>query len=411
MQGGDLVMEEMGTYTQYMFDNKNLAVSRQYDIDYDYSELLEMINSPDFFLPFSERLHRFLSQRQGKDYRQYSHRESYQYLFDRMKDAGISPNRNTLKKWLNVRENEEGDFGPKMGDEGRESMFQVAFSLGLNEEEAEDFFHRVYLDKAFNARNPKEFVYYYCILHGKPYAEAQALAEEAVRLLAGNSETGNTSATVMVKGAAKDAGGDNELLAYIQEHPFNFTKSSKTALAMQERLLGELRGGDGKEGLAEKEFNSVDRDDDISKQEGRNLHSTDFVLDMAVNGPDCIEKAVGGTGVKRAREILPRKEISNQFPNANTISHPDSSYILRKNIIFLYFYWYWVKDLLKAYPEGDDESFITELNSILYNCGFSPLYYGNPYDWVFLYCSGCKENKSWPLVVFREILEIEVDEE
>jgi len=70
----------------------------------------------------------------------------------------------------------------------------------------------------------------------------------------------------------------------------------------------------------------------------------------------------------------------------------------------LYFYWYWVKDIIKEYPEGDDESFVTEMNSILYSCGYGPLYYGNPYDWLFLFCSSCKLNGTSPLEVFRGIL-------
>ncbi|MCR5088482.1 MAG: hypothetical protein K6C08_03080, partial [Oscillospiraceae bacterium] len=78
---------------------------------------------------------------------------------------------------------------------------------------------------------------------------------------------------------------------------------------------------------------------------------------------------------------------------------------------FLYFYWYWVKDILKEYPEGDDENFVTELNNILYTCGYGPLYYGNPYDWLFLYCSACKDNGTSPLDVFRGILANDEEDE
>lgn len=108
--------------------------------------------------------------------------------------------------------------------------------------------------------------------------------------------------------------------------------------------------------------------------------------------------------MKRAREVFARKEISNQFPNANTISHPDSSYILRKNIIFLFFYWFWVKWSLEEHPDWDDDTFQDEMNNNLQRCGFGPLYYGNPYDWLFLYCSNCVQNYSNPIDAFRAIL-------
>lgn len=139
-------------------------------------------------------------------------------------------------------------------------------------------------------------------------------------------------------------------------------------------------------------------------REGQNTHSVVFVLDMAVNGADLIRKPEGTPGVKRAREVFIRKEITNQVPNANTISHPDSSYILRKNIIFLFFYWFWVRCSLEGYSVRSEEDFRDEMYNILHRCGFSPLYFGNPYDWLFLYCSNFVLNDISPIEVFRAIL-------
>lgn len=391
---------DMGSYTQLKYEDMINEASEGYDVDCDFSMLLDKLNSEDFFEPFSERLRRYISKHLGKD---CTAQEAYLFLYDKIKNAGAAPSRNKIKNWLNVSGSPEGNDGPNMGDAGREAMFQVAFALGLNVQETEDFFHRVYLDKAFNARNVKEFVYFYCILHGKTYAEAQDLAAEAERILSSGTDTSATADTVLINNKAQSAGDDDELLAFVAEHPFSFTRKNETALRELENILTDLRGSDNKKGLAEEEFDTF-KPYDVKGTEGRSVHSVDFVLDMAVNGAEQIEKTPGNAGIKRAREVFVRKEISNQFPNANTISHPDSSYILRKDIILLFFYRFWVQDSLKGYPKGDDETFRDEMRNTLHRCGFSPLYYGNPYDWLFLYCSNCKINGSWPLDVFRGIL-------
>lgn len=397
---------DMGSYTQNKYADMLNEAAEGYDYEFDFSALLEKLDSNDFFETFSARLLRYLSKHREQD---LLPQDAYLFLFDRMKATGMKPNRNTLKNWLNVSGNPEGNAGPNMGDAGREAMFQVAFSLGLNAKETEDFFHRVYLDKAFNARNVREFVYFYCISHGRTYTEAQTLAAEAEKLLSSGSGSAGLADTVLIRQTGLEADDDAELLSFIAEHTFSFNKKNETALAAQDRLLDELKGTPGRKGLAEREC-EASHNFEREGSEGRNLHSVDFVLDVAVNGPEEIEKISAVAGFNRARKVFARKEIYNQFPDANAISHPDSSYILRKNIIFLFFYWFWVQDTLKGNPEGDDETFLEEMNNILHRCGFGPLYYGNPYDWLFLYCSNCKSNDSIPLDVFRGIMAGSEDE-
>ena len=54
------------------------------------------------------------------------------------------------------------------------------------------------------------------------------------------------------------------------------------------------------------------------------------------------------------------------------------------------------------------QNYTEQLNALLNECGFSPLYYGNPYDWMFLYCT----LSDAPLDVFRGmILEVLSEEE
>ena len=46
------------------------------------------------------------------------------------------------------------------------------------------------------------------------------------------------------------------------------------------------------------------------------------------------------------------------------------------------------------------DDYISEMNTILIDSGFSPMYYGNPYDWMFLYCSLFVR----PLDTFRDLI-------
>lgn len=162
-------------------------------------------------------------------------------------------------------------------------MFQVAFALGLTTAETEDYFHRVFLDKAFNARNVKEFVYFYCIQHGKLYSQAQSLASEAGRIISSGHDSASAADTKLIQNAGNTAGDDAELLTFIAEHAFSFTSKNETALSIQNWLLSELRGTEEWQGLAEKEYLSYG----LNKRkgsEGRNMHSVDFVLDLASKG-------------------------------------------------------------------------------------------------------------------------------
>ena len=94
------------------------------------------------------------------------------------------------------------------------------------------------------------------------------------------------------------------------------------------------------------------------------------------------------------------KEIESRFPEAASFSDKEPTYeSIRKMIVFLFSYtfWYHVQWEQKNF---DVEDYTEQLNALLNECGFSPLYCGNPYDWMFLYCT----LSDTPLDVFRGIL-------
>ena len=101
------------------------------------------------------------------------------------------------------------------------------------------------------------------------------------------------------------------------------------------------------------------------------------------------------------------KEIKNRFPEASSFSVKNQTYeSIRKMIILLFSYTFWFK-IQHLKVDADFDDYKEELNALLFDCGFSELYYGNPYDWLFMYCA----LNERPLDVFRGALSEVLTEE
>jgi hypothetical protein len=263
------------------------------------------------------------------------------------------------------------------------------------------------LDKAFNKRNVNEFIYLHCIVHGKPLTVAEMLIAQLDSIDKSNIPADQTQRTQFLADAAGYDMGEDDLLKFISEHPKNFSLNNTAAKEKRDALLDRLKGSAGKPGLAQQEYERrraefANEKEDTTGFEKKDPSSVDFLLYM-IMGVDLAQKK--DNEILSIRERFPRKEISNQFPDKLTLSAKDpSSYVLRKDIILLSFYDYWIRNYLAGENSGDYDSFVEGLNDVLYECGLSPLYAGNPYDWLFLYCSACADDGYTPLDRFRAIL-------
>ena len=79
---------------------------------------------------------------------------------------------------------------------------------------------------------------------------------------------------------------------------------------------------------------------------------------------------------------------------------------LRRILILLAFYRFWVKLAIdrRNYEviDHDSDRFLEHINQLLDESGYPELYYGNPFDWIFLYSS----NMYLPLSAFRDYISI-----
>lgn len=298
---------------------------------------------------------------------------------------------NTMTNWF------AKGMRPKKGETSRLAMFAFAFALGLNTEETEALFHKVYLDRAFNLRDEAEIIYYYCIQNHKKWDDATRL----LQLIRSSDETytDKTQYTSGIKTEVDQQENDEALLEYLRCHGHNFQKNSVKATEEFNRLLSQAKVA----AVDEAERTSYDGSYKGKWYKGGEV-SNNFLYEL-ITGKSIT--AVKGTRTLFSNNVNLPKEIRNRFPEAATFGKKDMSpEERRKAIILLFSYNIWYQIQWNSI-EYDLEDYVAQLNSLLFDCNYSGLYYGNPFDWLFLYCT----LDSSPLDLFREILNEVIDEE
>lgn len=372
-----------GKYTQALSDLMWEQSAIDTSMDDDYQSVIDVLNS-DSFRPFSVRLLAFVNQLWGTE---YDADTAAKAVLKSAKQKEVAITRNTVLNWFS------GKSAPNMGISNRERMYILAFVLGLTSDQTDLLFSKVLLDRAYNPRNIMEFVYRYCIATGKAYQTASSLLQQAEAVLADDDSSTETIGTQQMAAISVSAIDEEELLAAVGQNRHSFVLSDVRAKAEVQNLLDKIRGN-----LVLKEYQlhhqAEKSDRDLL---GRDTDSLDFML-YVIKDQEITSKKT--KGLPSLPDLFP-KEIANDFPDKSTFSLKDpSSYILRKEIIFLFFYYYWATYTLS----GDYDEFKENLNQRLENCGLSPLYAGNPYDWMFLYCVCASNEDLTPLDIFRGLL-------
>lgn len=368
------------------------SLDGSYESD-DHDEIIDFLNNSSNFRSFGNGLLNVIE----KKYPEISIDvfNVIQFIKQKCIDNGVPmsdiASLNTLTNWF------EKGMRPKKAESSRKSMFAFAFALELTIDETKDLFHKVYLDRAFNYRNTDEFVYYYCLQHRRTWTDAEQLIAYAVTTSSNDSD--DIRYTAVIKGEIEQIADDDELLEYISKYGNDFEKDSQTAKAKFNRLIEEAKS------TALKEIERFEEYEEVVKNK---WHSSDNIsinlLYTIIIG--CDVKGKKGTKTIFGNSCLP-KEIKNRFPEAASFGKKDiGSEELRKVIILLFSYVTWYKMQSCDTDYGYDD-YKQELDTILLDCGFANMYYGNPYDWLFLYCTlfeSSEESKSQPLTTFRAII-------
>lgn len=360
----------------------------------EHYEIIDYLNASSNFRSFGDGLFNVIQRKYPEEAIDTSN--VIPFINQKCADNGVPianiASQNTLTNWF------KKDMRPKKADTSRQSMFALAFALGLTVEETKDLFHKVYLDRAFNYRNETEIIYYYCLQHQRTWTDAERLVAAVGK--SSSTEPSETRYTAIIKGEIEQIDDDNELIAYIAEHSSDFEKDSKTAKEEFNRLFEQAKVTAQKEiEKGKTEYQEVIENKWHSEDSFSANLLYEIILGFNVSGKK-------GTKTIFGKSHLP-KEIKNRFPEAASFSRKDiGSEELRKVIILLFSYitWYQMQENDADYGYDDYKE---QLDALLSDCNYSNMCYGNPYDWLFLYCTlfeSSEEIGAQPLVTFREII-------
>lgn len=417
--------------------------------EYDFSDIYKYVTNEDeekYFRSFGAGLLALIQ----KKHPDIEGKKPADYILDACEKNGVDktdiPSKKTLQNWFNGKT--APDKGPKTRKEGRKNdrdvLFAIAFAMQFTVEETEDLFNKVYLDRAFDMRSAEECIYWFCLNKGKGWDAAKSLIKQ---IKFDNGKEDLTTHTSSLFEDIKQLNTEEELIEYINTHTNNFNKESLTAKETVKEYLEEARKY-AEEEIKREEIKSSylpswGEEDEEKVSEGKtDKRKTNKGKLYSGKNPELYQTILYGCGpseweqseIELLRNIRFIKEIETRFPEEDSFGDSDPTYeALRKMIILLFSYHFWInwqmgdvpqksiekeeakkeknatfkkRNFMRHNEEGTTMSsriftqYVDELNDTLHECGFSKLYYGNPYDCLFLYCS------MWdmPLILFRGIM-------
>lgn len=369
------------------------------------------------------------------------------YLFSRLKAINATVEKETVYSWI------DGSHRPKVEAGSRKRIYEICFALNLNTEETIWFFQHVYYDRAFNCHTIEEAVFYFAFSNGLSYKEALEIINivNGADAPAGTNYEGNY--TRFIQKRIKSMNSIDELIPFLIANRENFKAWNKTAGKTLKKLADEIilparskpkvdklkrmvsryqsakdhyknssktssiyeeiRPEDYKDcGLIVREiiFDSIYDNYDLSQYEyikelmsNNNYTKISALLRHLLTTSEGTQKADYIPYI--VRNNFPTKKIISDLLSEEKISTSRSYDSIRKMIILLDFYRFWVNIKLSSKndscmslsKEDQTKTYIEETDACLYDCGYENLYAGNPYDWIFL----CAANSDEPLVFFK----------
>lgn len=396
---------------QYTLSQIKAAETLSFDDD-DFEEKLREIAKQ--FRGFDEALTEFITEH-GYTGDASDVNVKAQFLREKFKAKGIKLPRD-FKEWFVSVKNLDKD-----------TLFQVCFAFGLNVDETEDFFRRIYCARGFDCHTIKEAVYYFCIKNHRTYADAKEIIERIpnspkAKKLPVPGEIRYTGTIIQDIDSLAD---EEELIQYITSNIDSFRYNNATVSKyIQDLWHGISCPG----GLAEREVPILERwnyceeeldnravvDADISTWA---VFSQILGLSKGTEKEYAVKYDRSLHSVFSNNNLMPLK-AAYCFPNRQNIDKicrgelVGDDEVMRKLLILLVFYTYWAKISIDSGGKGlddrqDDEAALKKspdsdrclyvINSRLLDAGYPILYAGNPYDWIFMWSL----NNYNPLEAFR----------
>ena len=129
----------------------------------DYNFIDKIIEVGKSFRPFSEAMDAFICAH-GYDKEINDTEAKVDFIKKTFRDAKMKPPPG-IENWY-----EKGK------DIKRKTGYQICFAFGLDKNETDDFFKRIFAkERGFDCHDIDEAIYYYCLCHGLSYAEVQKI--------------------------------------------------------------------------------------------------------------------------------------------------------------------------------------------------------------------------------------------
>lgn len=385
----------MGEYTSYL-SVKGYEISPE-DDNYK-QELLDVANS---FRAFDASLDEFIVQK-GYSGDAADTDAKVKFIKEKFDKAGIELQARNVRGW----------FQKHTQASKRTIAIQFCFAFQLTLEETQDFFRRVYLQRRIDCHNVEEAIYYYCISHQLTYSDARALIKKAPKQ-DGKGHLDLNSDVLYTGTILKELERfqtPEELLAFLDENKAQFVYNNATAKTYITKLWNRI---DGKNGLAYREIchrypKKVVADKRRSVWEiYRQILG---LLDYDEVDHSALYQLAGDRTIQpllKANDLV-HPIVRRDFPDRQGLEaiirgNNKSDEVIRKTMILLAFYRFWMERFLKdpaseyAAKPYETQRCIASINRLLLDASYPELYEGNPYDWIFLFSA----QDTYPLQAFR----------
>lgn len=388
----------MGQYTKHL---KNLSYEISPEDD-NYTEELLLVAKT--FRNFDESLDHFIIER-GFAGDIQNIEEKVSFIKSKFKEAGISSLPRNLKKW----------FTEKKRIEKRKTAFQFCFAFHLNLDESEEFFRTVCLQRGFDCHYIEEAIYYYAISNHLSYAEADELIKQAPEDTKGKVNfAGDVLFTKSIIKEINRFKSKEELLQFFRANLKQFGYNNATAYKYITDIWHKINTPDG---LAEKEKLLIGSDRPVQTETNIKIRSVWDIYLQILGLDDFDDEDNSPLFVldtdRTLKPVLKDNELlhplaEDSFPDRQGLEailrgEHKSNELVRKTMILLVFYKFWVMRILKEenrYAQADPVDTgrcHAEINHYLLDSGYPVLYAGNPYDWIFLFAM----QDTYPLDAFR----------
>lgn len=293
----------------------------------------------------------------------------------------------TVSRWIS------GKSRPDNSAKSRESVFQLMFALNANLSQMKEFFLKAYYVQPFNFRNINECIYYWCLKNNKSWETVKEMKKKISEKQKAVSESHSfDEQTILIGKALDELSTEDEAVAYIAVNIRPDESFFHTAKQLFSDLLDEAKEL-AKSTFKTLDFNVTDKDnkkDSIGYRQQKN--SVDFLLTVIFGTKEKIKPDKEWEPL--IRENFPTKEQFSRCFNGD-IYNAD---LLRKSLILLMFFITYAENF-----NTDFETFCSNVNYQLEECGFPLLYPANPYDRIFLVCILSGGEEINPLEYFREM--------